>query len=477
MAHIKGGRLDFLAPHLLRSQVLRPWFVRMSLRLGVAQQMPEWAKLQFTQFGVAPADLERVLGRVTSLASWVDEWEALGLAHERAAADAMALGHERDVAAHGVAASAAYNFAQYVMFLDIDRKRALHAACVRSYALAAPRLDPPAQRFEVTFRRHPMRGYLRVPHGARPAPVVVVINGTNAVKEELHWWSEALLERGMATLCFDGPGLGETFHRLSMVAEPRPVGVAILDEIERHPELDASSVGFLGMSLGGYMAIRMAAHDRRVRAVAAVSPPYSADIYWNLTLASMRRELAALYGVAEGEMGRSIERITLAGTLERMTCPLMVAGGGHDLITPGEEAWRIYQATRGERELVFYPRGAHDCFNVLGDLRPRVVRWLAARVAPHASPLHALCPGATPPETWSAAEAVDPDFADALEGEPAPRRWEHGAPPSRAARFSWPWGQPGDENPEVVVERAGAGSAFTGATPPEAPDTPDVLAG
>ena len=476
MAVIKGGRLDFLAPHLLRSQVLRPGFVRLSLRLGVAQQMPEWAKLQFTSFGVAPADLDRVLGRVTSLGSWVDEWESLGRAHEQGARDALALGRPADAAARYVAASAAYNFAQYVMFLDMERKRALHASCVRSYAAAAPLLDPPAVPFEVTFRRHPMRGYLRLPHGVRPAPVVVMINGTNAVKEELHWWSDALLERGIATLAFDGPGLGQTFHRLSMIAEPRPVGIAIVDEIERRPDLDPSSVGFLGMSLGGYMAIRMAAHDRRVRAVAAVSPPYSADIYWNVTLASMRRELAALYAVEEGEMGRSIERITLAGTLAGMRCPMLVSGGGHDLITPGEEAWRIFRDARCERELVYYPRGAHDCFNVLGDLRPRIVRWLSARIASHAMPLRAWSRGVASGERWVAAEAVDPDYADALEGEAPPRRWQRTAPQSRAARFSWPWGQPEDVHPEVVVERDPGEPSPESLTPPEAPDAPDMLA-
>ncbi|MFI5372414.1 MAG: alpha/beta hydrolase family protein [Candidatus Eisenbacteria bacterium] len=476
MAHIKGGRLEFLAPHLLRSQLLRPGFVRLSLRLGVAQQMPEWAKLQFTNFGVARADLDRVLGRIGSLGSWVDEWERLGHANEQRGAEALAGGRRSEAAERFVEASAAYNFAQYVMFLDIARKRALHESCVRSYASAAPLLDPPAEPFEVMFRRQPMRGYLRLPPGVRPAPVVVMINGTNAVKEELHWWSEALLERGIATLAFDGPGMGQTFHRLSMVAEPRPVGTAILDEIERRPSLDPAAVGFLGMSLGGYMAIRMAAHDRRVRAVACVSPPYSADIYWNVTLASMRRELAALYGMNEQEMGRSIERITLAHVLERVRCPLLVSGGGHDLITPGEEAWRIYRGARCERELVYYPRGAHDCFNVLGDLRPRVVRWLGARIAAHLTPPRVSATPGADGVGWAAAEAVDPDFGEALEGEAKPRSWQRSAPQSRAARFSWPWGQPGDTHPEVVVERAAAEPASVGLSPPEAPDAPDMLA-
>ncbi|HUO37171.1 MAG TPA: hypothetical protein VMU34_04675, partial [Mycobacterium sp.] len=79
-------------------------------------------------------------------------------------------------------------------------------------------------------------------------------------------------------------------------------------------------------------------------------------------------------------------------------------------------------------------------------------------------------------DSWAAAEAVDPDFAEALEGEAAPRRWQSGAPPSRAARFTWPWGQPDDTRPEVVVEHSPAEPALDGAAPPEAPDTPDMLA-
>ena len=48
-----------------------------------------------------------------------------------------------------------------------------------------------------------------------------------------------------------------------------------------------------------------------------------------------------------------------------------------------------------------------------------------------------------------------------------------GAPLSRAARFSWPWGQPGDVHPEVVVERAAAAPPIDR---PEAPDASDILA-
>ena len=90
---VKGGRVDFLAPHVLRSQLLRPGFVRLTLRLGIARRMPAWARLQFTNGGVSSRDLDRVLSRVTSLESWVDEWESLAREHEQWARDALTLGY------------------------------------------------------------------------------------------------------------------------------------------------------------------------------------------------------------------------------------------------------------------------------------------------------------------------------------------------------------------------------------------------
>src|ERR1043165_4232853 len=87
---VKGGRLELLVPHMLRGQLLRPGFVRLSLRLGLTRQMPAWAKLQFTNNGITPRDLDHVLGRITSLESWADEWESLGRSHEAAAGEAFA---------------------------------------------------------------------------------------------------------------------------------------------------------------------------------------------------------------------------------------------------------------------------------------------------------------------------------------------------------------------------------------------------
>jgi 2,6-dihydroxypseudooxynicotine hydrolase len=440
---VKGGRLELLVPHMLRGQLLRPGFLRLSLRLGLTRQMPAWAKLQFTNNGITPTDLDAVLGRITSLESWADEWQHLGHSHELAAQDALAEGRNAEAGQRLLWASAAYNFAQYVVFMDPARKKRLHDLCVHAYAAAGPHFQYPARPFEVEFRKRLVKGCLRLPDGAGPHPVVVIFNGTNGVKEELHAWADAYLARGIAAITLDGPGLGETFHRLGTVAEPRPLGVAIMNHIESMPELDSDAVAYMGLSLGGYAAIRMASYDKRVRCVAAVSPPFSVDVYWNVTLFAMRRELASLYSMSVTEMDKYIPRITLEHTLPDLHAPLMLAGGGHDMITPGEEAQRIFANARCERELVYYPRGAHECFNVLADLRPRMTAWVARQLSKHRAspPPRPRRAGPDPRDAmFMAAEAVDVDFADDLAGE-GPRMEWHSQRDSAsiAARFSWPW--------------------------------------
>jgi hypothetical protein len=194
-------------------------------------------------------------------------------------------------------------------------------------------------------------------------------------------------------------------------------------------------------------------------------------VYWNVTLVSLRRELAALYNIEEREMGGSVDRITLADVLSRLSCPLMVAGGGHDLITPGTEAWRIFEGGRCQRELVYYPKGTHDCFNVLDDLRPRMVGWLSHQLERHRAARAAVSDdGAARETSWMAAEAVDPDFADALRGEARHRVWNRvagsdGAPAPASARpqgWHWPWW--GDAPPALEVIHRLAGAASDSAT-------------
>jgi len=158
-----------------------------------------------------------------------------------------------------------------------------------------------------------------------------------------------------------------------------------------------------------------------------------------------------------GYRGASVDKITLADVLSDLKCPLMLAGGGHDLITPGSEAWRIFEGARCERELVFYPRGAHDCFNVLADLRPRMTGWLARQLERHNVAARRAPPLPVGDRAgWGPANAVDEQFADELSGEGQRLEWNRVAAGALPARWRWWWRTPHSDRVEVVERSAPA---------------------
>jgi hypothetical protein len=107
---------------------------------------------------------------------------------------------------------------------------------------------------------------------------------------------------------------------------------------------------------------------------------------------------------------------------------------------------------------VFYPGGAHDCFNVLADLRPRMVNWLDRQISRHRPSESARREEAVVALDggFAAAEMVDPEFADALIGEAAPRQWHTNGLPGMPVQWEWPWSHAVNHAIEVVHRTAGA---------------------
>jgi hypothetical protein len=221
-----------------------------------------------------------------------------------------------------------------------------------------------------------------------------------------------------------------------MVAEPRPVGVAI-DHLETWPESIRepwdSWVSAWRLPRHPDGIARSADQSRRGGQPAL----FGGHLLERDALQHASRACRALHQRTKWGPPSSASRCRDAVSA---SAPLFLAAGGHDLVTPGTEAWRIFEDARCEREIVYYPRGAHDCFNVISDLRPRVVSWMARKLERHQRVRHPI--EALPPSVGMAAEAVDIDFAEALEGEVSRPVWirtnlDRDKDP---VRWSWPWG-------------------------------------
>src|SRR5581483_4192079 len=162
------------------------------------------------------------------------------------------------------------HYAQFMWFHDPVRRKAGQLRKVELYDRAAPYLEPPARRIEIEFEGSAIPGYLRLPPGPAPAggwPCAVLIGGLESTKEESLLFEDLCLDRGVATFAFDGPGQGELFFQVKLQPDFERYTSAVVDELEQLPELDSHRLGVLGRSLGGFYAIRSAAHDPRLRAL------------------------------------------------------------------------------------------------------------------------------------------------------------------------------------------------------------------
>ncbi|KAA2284020.1 prolyl oligopeptidase family serine peptidase [Arenimonas fontis] len=203
------------------------------------------------------------------------------------------------------------------------------------------------------------------PEGEGPFPVVISIHGgpesqalpvfnpnTQFLLNELKVAVLVPNVRGSA-------GYGKTYlqldNGLKREDSVRDIG-ALLEWIATRPELDATRVGVMGGSYGGYMVLASMVHyDDRLRAgIDVVGISHFRTFLENTE--SYRRDLRrAEYGDERiPEIAAFHERIAPLNNAHRITRPLFVAQGYNDPRVPWTEAEQIVKAVRGNGGEVWY---------------------------------------------------------------------------------------------------------------------------
>ncbi len=114
-----------------------------------------------------------------------------------------------------------------------------------------------------------LRGFLHVPEGAGKHPALVLCHGfggscRGAGHPEL---AKAIEQAGYVVLRFDFRGCGQSEgQRGSVIVEEECADLRhAVDWLSAQPSVDASRIGVIGASLGGSVAIEVAASDPRVK--------------------------------------------------------------------------------------------------------------------------------------------------------------------------------------------------------------------
>src|SRR6185436_6615596 len=167
-----------------------------------------WAP-RFVSAGVPLADFDEVTAAITHWDEWCAVWSERAAVHETLGREALAAGFHLSAGGHLTRAALCYHFGKFMFVHKPDEMRRAHEKVVECRTLALPHLDPPGERVAIAYESAQLYGILRKPREFERSAVVIMCVGLDSTKEELDVYEDIFLERGMATLAFDGPGQGE----------------------------------------------------------------------------------------------------------------------------------------------------------------------------------------------------------------------------------------------------------------------------
>lgn len=349
-------------------------------RISAAKQ--HWAGRMISN-GVPLADFEDVTGSIDRWEDWCAAWDARGDVHRGLAETAMAEDRRLSAGQHFVTAAACYHFGKFLFVDDPAQMRRTHDKAVACYRAALPHLVPPGERVAIPYEGDTLYGNLRRPAGVTRAPVVIMIMGLDSAKEEMFTNESVFLERGMATLAFDGPGQGEAEYDQSICPEYEKPVAAVIEHLRERSDVDAGRIGLWGVSMGGYYAPRAAAYCSEVRACIALSGPFDMAEAFDMLPGLTRATFIHRSGNTEAEAARQVAaRMTLVEAAGNITCPLYIVTGSLDRVIPPDHGKRLAEAATASAEVIHHvvPDGGHVANNRAYAYRMTAADWMADKL-------------------------------------------------------------------------------------------------
>jgi dipeptidyl aminopeptidase/acylaminoacyl peptidase len=211
---------------------------------------------------------------------------------------------------------------------------------------------------------YPVHGWLMLPPGPGPHPVLLLIHGGPDWQFQYQLFDEAQVYASRYAVILANPrgsaGYGEAHarairERLGTVDADDLI--ALFDVVTARPDIDASRAGVLGGSYGGFMTAWLAAHHgERFRAAIGERGVYVWDSLYGTS--DIGHAMTSMVGTDPAQWPAQ----TPLAYASKIRIPLLILHWEGDLRVPFEQAQRMFTALRAQRapvELMVFPGGDH----------------------------------------------------------------------------------------------------------------------
>ena len=194
-------------------------------------------------------------------------------------------------------------------------------------------------------------GTLLLPSAERGTPAVLLLHGFSSNKERMAQSAgRALQQRGVASLALDLPFHGERDGGRDEIPYRNPLALvtawstavresrSAIEWLAGQPEVDATRIGMIGYSLGGFLALMTAAEEPTVQAVTLAA---AGDLPDTTPYAALVR--------------RAVDPLRAVRKLRGR--PLLLVNGRRDTTTRPAQAERLFAYAEEPKELRWYEGG------------------------------------------------------------------------------------------------------------------------
>ncbi len=246
-------------------------------------------------------------------------------------------------------------------------------------------------RFDSANKERPV-GLLTLPkQGKAPHPVVLLLHPLGANKEAMGRLAGELAKKGIASLALDAPMHGERAEqappeltaRTAAGMQRRFVQAVVdyrraLDYLSTRKDVDMKRIGALGVSMGGFTGVLLAAVDERVKAIVVEA---AGGDWLTITLKAvgaigerLREQIGENPSEETKRIVATIDPLNFVARLKGR--PLLIQHGKKDSIVPPECAQKLFDAAHPPKEMQWF-----DSDHALPpEARERAVIWLVEKL-------------------------------------------------------------------------------------------------